>query len=90
MDSPIELVSGRLWACYLSIVYFFSDSLPYSIQMLFRRFCCLVTVSTCASLSFSTPPGFPSSGNGLWYTAPGTIWEKELLPVGNGYLAGMS
>ncbi len=34
------------------------------------------------------PPGFPSSGNGLWYTKPGVVWAKELLPVGNGYLAG--
>ncbi|KAG8221567.1 glycosyl hydrolase family, N-terminal domain-containing protein [Butyriboletus roseoflavus] len=57
--------------------------------MLFRQFYCIVTVTTCASLTLSAPPGFPSSGNGLWYTAPGHIWAQESLPVGNGYLAAM-
>jgi alpha-L-fucosidase 2 len=37
---------------------------------------------TCA------PAGFPHSGNGLWYSKPGTLWSRELLPVGNGYQAG--
>ena len=36
-----------------------------------------------------TPPGFPSSGNGLWYKEPGMIWSRDWLPVGNGYLAGV-
>jgi hypothetical protein len=42
-------------------------------------------------LSFrpSAPAGFPCSGNGLWFTKPGSIWSKEFLPIGNGYLAGM-
>jgi len=44
----------------------------------------LLLVVRCA------PPGFPSSGNGLWYSKPGRIWAKEWLPVGNGYLGGMS
>ncbi|KAF9451559.1 glycoside hydrolase family 95 protein [Macrolepiota fuliginosa MF-IS2] len=35
----------------------------------------------------STPTGFPSSGNGLWYNKTGVIWSREWLPVGNGYLA---
>ena len=35
-----------------------------------------------------TPPGFPSTGNGLWYREPGIIWSRDWLPVGNGYLAG--
>ena len=34
------------------------------------------------------PTGFPHSGNGLWYSKPGTLWSRELLPVGNGYQAG--
>ena len=38
----------------------------------------------------SAPSTFPSSGNGLWYRAPGTTWTREWLPVGNGYLAGIS
>ncbi|PFH51636.1 glycoside hydrolase family 95 protein [Amanita thiersii Skay4041] len=40
-------------------------------------------------LTSSAPPGFPSSGNGLWYTAPGKVWSKDYLPVGNGYLGAM-
>lgn len=36
------------------------------------------------------PAGFPHSGNGLWYSKPGTLWSRELLPVGNGYQAGKS
>jgi len=41
-----------------------------------------------ASVAASAPAGFPSSGNGLWYTAPSTQW-LESLPVGNGFLAGV-
>ncbi|KAJ6551471.1 glycoside hydrolase family 95 protein [Mycena capillaripes] len=36
------------------------------------------------------PPGFPASGNGLWYSAPGAIWSRDYLPVGNGFLAAMT
>lgn len=36
----------------------------------------------------SAPPGFPASGNGLWYNKPGSNWVTELLPIGNGYIAG--
>lgn len=85
----MELVGGRLWASVLSLCQFLSGYLPDSIEVLFRQLYCLVTVATCASLTLSVPPGFPSSGNGLWYTAPGKVWVQEWLPVGNGYLAGM-
>ncbi|KAJ3576016.1 hypothetical protein NP233_g701 [Leucocoprinus birnbaumii] len=44
----------------------------------------LATIGRCA------PPGFPSSGNGLWYDKPGMVWAREWLPVGNGYLGAMS
>ncbi|KAL4261383.1 Glycoside hydrolase family 95 protein [Pleurotus pulmonarius] len=37
----------------------------------------------------SAPPGFPASGNGLWYDKPGSNWVTELLPIGNGYIAAM-
>ncbi|KAI0055966.1 hypothetical protein BV25DRAFT_1921377 [Artomyces pyxidatus] len=37
----------------------------------------------------AAPSNFPGSGNGLWYTSPGTDWTSEYLPVGNGYLAAM-
>jgi hypothetical protein len=40
------------------------------------------------SASAAAPPGFPESGNGLWYKSPGAMWSKEWLPIGNGYLAG--
>lgn len=33
--------------------------------------------------------GLPRSGNSLWYSKPGTLWSRELLPVGNGYQAAM-
>ncbi|KAL5504959.1 hypothetical protein ACEPAH_7622 [Sanghuangporus vaninii] len=35
----------------------------------------------------AAPSGFPSSGNGLWYKTPGSIWSRHFLPVGNGFLA---
>lgn len=40
------------------------------------------------SSALAAPSGFPSTGNGLWYTTPGLIWSRNWLPVGNGYLAG--
>ncbi|KAJ7705329.1 glycoside hydrolase family 95 protein [Mycena rosella] len=43
-----------------------------------------------ASAAVAAPPGFPASGNGLWYTTPGVIWSRDYLPVGNGYLAAMT
>lgn len=85
----MELVDDRLWACFLSLFQFLSGYIPYSVEILFRRLYCIVAVTTCVSLTRSTPPGFPSSGNGLWYTTPGKVWVQEFLPVGNGYLAGM-
>ncbi|KAF9219276.1 glycoside hydrolase family 95 protein [Gyrodon lividus] len=89
MDSPIQLLGGRLWAFLLPAYHLLSGFLPYYVQMLFRRFYCLATFATCVSRTNSAPPGFPSSGNGLWYTTPGSVWAQELLPVGNGYLAAM-
>lgn len=43
-----------------------------------------------AKSTVAAPKGFPSSGNGLWYTSKGSLWVQEWLPVGNGYLAGKS
>lgn len=48
----------------------------------------LLAGSVIATVSSAAPSGFPATGNGLWYKTPGTIWSKEWLPVGNGYLAG--
>ena len=89
MDLPFDFLGSRLWACCFSLFDFLSGFVPHSVEMLFRRLYYLMVVTTCTSLTLSAPPGFPSSGNGLWYTSPGAIWAQELLPVGNGYLAGM-
>ncbi|KAJ7621165.1 glycoside hydrolase family 95 protein [Roridomyces roridus] len=43
-----------------------------------------------ASVTVAAPPGFPTNGNGLWYTIPGKIWSLDYLPVGNGFLAAMT
>lgn len=42
------------------------------------------------SPAFSAPASFPKTGNGLWYSQPGDVWANGWLPVGNGYLGGMS
>jgi len=62
-------------------------TLPYSVFL--NRLLSILNIVTYDSSLRSAPPGFPSSGNGLWYTAPGTIWTQEFLPIGNGYLGGM-
>ncbi|EPQ51576.1 hypothetical protein GLOTRDRAFT_108097 [Gloeophyllum trabeum ATCC 11539] len=49
----------------------------------------LFAFASSVSLAVSAPPGFPTSGNGLWYTQPATDWTTEFLPVGNGHLAAM-
>ncbi|PCH37096.1 glycoside hydrolase family 95 protein [Wolfiporia cocos MD-104 SS10] len=48
-----------------------------------------LTLVSFIQLVASAPPGFPASGNGLWYTSPGAsdAWSNEWLPIGNGYLA---
>ncbi|GLB41068.1 putative glycosyl hydrolase family 65, N-terminal domain [Lyophyllum shimeji] len=57
-----------------------------TIQMWATR---VLAVAQLVTLSVSAPPGFPSSGNGLWFIKPADVWAKEWLPVGNGYLAAM-
>ncbi|EIN05501.1 hypothetical protein PUNSTDRAFT_74418 [Punctularia strigosozonata HHB-11173 SS5] len=59
--------------------------------MLWRRLSALTTAALALSESRAgaAPAGFPSSGNGLWFTTPGVAWGREWLPVGNGYLAAM-
>lgn len=63
--------------------------MPQYIQFWFQQISCLLAVSTCPWITPLTPIGFPDSGNGLWYTSPGTRWAQELLPIGNGHLAAM-
>lgn len=47
----------------------------------------LLSVLLLAGPALSAPQGFPASGNGLWYTSPGSIWSRHNLPIGNGFLA---
>ncbi|KAF8234486.1 glycoside hydrolase family 95 protein [Tricholoma matsutake] len=47
----------------------------------------LLAASHLLPLTVSAPSGFPSSGNGLWFTKSAHSWVREWLPVGNGYLA---
>ncbi|KAG6877340.1 hypothetical protein C0993_008477 [Termitomyces sp. T159_Od127] len=49
----------------------------------------LLAFAQLVTLSISAPPGFPLSGNGLWFNSSANVWAKEWLPVGNGYLAAM-
>jgi len=49
----------------------------------------VLAVFQATLLTFAAPPGFPASGNGLWFTSPSDGWSKTYLPIGNGYLAGM-
>ncbi|KAF5366281.1 hypothetical protein D9758_005662 [Tetrapyrgos nigripes] len=49
----------------------------------------LLSATQLAAYTTAAPPGFPATGNGLWFTSPGQIWASQLLPVGNGYLAAM-
>jgi alpha-L-fucosidase 2 len=48
----------------------------------------LLALSQFLLVVHCAPPGFPASGNGLWFTQPGVVWAKDWLPVGNGYLGG--
>ncbi|KAF8634070.1 hypothetical protein AX17_004332 [Amanita inopinata Kibby_2008] len=49
----------------------------------------LLALLHLVAATLPVPVHFPSSGNGLWYTTPGTVWSNEFLPVGNGYLGAM-
>jgi alpha-L-fucosidase 2 len=50
--------------------------------------CIALALGFAISHTVVASSGFPKSGNGLWYTEPGTGWSKTWLPIGNGYLAG--
>ncbi|ELU38068.1 glycoside hydrolase family 95 protein [Rhizoctonia solani AG-1 IA] len=45
---------------------------------------CMLRLGT---MVLAMPPGFPTSGNGLWYSEPAVNWSTQYLPIGNGYLA---
>lgn len=57
---------------------------------LFRANARLALFAVFVEGGLAAPSGFPKSGNGLWYTTPGTAWVSDYLPIGNGYLAGDS
>lgn len=81
-----QVLGKSLSAHLLQVSTTFHGILPYSIQ---GPLLSALGIVTYVSLIPSAPPSFPSSGNGLWYTAPGTIWVQEFLPIGNGYLGAM-
>lgn len=89
MDSPIALLGGRAWPTVLPLFNILRGILPQYFQFWFQHITCFLAVSLCPSVTRFTPIGFPESGNGLWYTSPGLEWAQELLPIGNGHLAGM-
>lgn len=89
MDSPIALLGGRPWAVILPVFHLIRRILPQNVQLWLNQISCVLSISICASVIRIVPSGFPASGNGLWYTSPGTRWAKDLLPVGNGHLAAM-
>ena len=59
-------------------------------KMMHYPYYLLLVVLGASSHTIAAPPGFPTSGNGLWYAEPGTIWSRHYLPVGNGFLAAMT
>ncbi|KAK7052333.1 glycoside hydrolase family 95 protein [Favolaschia claudopus] len=74
--------SSSIFCWTSSVVDLLCSFLMWSKSILFNAF--------LASAVISAPSGFPSSGNGLWYTKPGVIWSRDWLPVGNGFLAAMT
>lgn len=66
-------------------------------SVLFEKMYCRISVFALSLFGLSiieravsAPPGFPASGNGLWFTEPGVVWATDFLPIGNGYLAAMT
>lgn len=80
-----QVLVDYVWASFPILTL--RGTLSYSVFL--NRFLSILNIATYDSSSCSAPPGFPSSGNGLWYTTPGSIWTQEFLPIGNGYLGGM-
>ncbi|KAG1768876.1 glycoside hydrolase family 95 protein [Suillus placidus] len=81
-----QVLGNSLWASLIQASTTLHGILPYSLR---ERLLSALGIVTYVSLMPSAPPSFPSSGNGLWYTAPGTIWVQDFLPIGNGYLGAM-
>jgi hypothetical protein len=81
-----EGVQLILWGFFQNPFSLLSCTVRRSLEMWAPRV--LLTLVQFATLTVSAPSGFPTSGNGLWYTTPGNVWSREWLPVGNGYLAG--
>ncbi|KAJ6567710.1 glycoside hydrolase family 95 protein [Mycena vulgaris] len=78
---PEEFPEARM-RCYISAAADYAWS--------FMMWIASTVLAAFASAAVAAPPGFPASGNGLWYSAPGAIWSRDYLPVGNGYLAAMT
>ena len=70
------------FGCWLALLYFF--------DMLTRRVGEALVLGATLSAVVAAPPGFPASGNGMWYNAPSGVgtWSEDWLPIGNGFLGG--
>lgn len=69
-------------------LYFLPRIIDKVMRTLYDTLLFLGLIFSVSPTASSAPHGFPTSGNGLWYTQPGKVWSRELLPIGNGYLAG--
>ncbi|THU90400.1 glycoside hydrolase family 95 protein [Dendrothele bispora CBS 962.96] len=92
MEGPIFQnleVSGISASALLTFVSDWYHHLLWWFIMKFKSLFSFLGATQLTALTIAVPPGFPASGNGLWFTSPGQVWASELLPVGNGYLAAM-
>ncbi|KEP50433.1 glycoside hydrolase family 95 protein [Rhizoctonia solani 123E] len=85
------LISG----CISAIFYYFGDVRDlvfHTATVLADLQQALVTLVLSlwgSAVTVSAPFGFPTSGNGLWYSEPAVNWSMQYLPIGNGYLGAM-
>ncbi|KAF7303769.1 Glycoside hydrolase family 95 protein [Mycena indigotica] len=82
------------------------DESKFLLSLLFMWLRRVFTVVPIVAKSIAAPPGFPASGNGLWYKGEdgtpeirivdqplsdgGAFWSRTWLPLGNGYLGAMT
>ena len=77
------------WVVALCSLFLFSRVWSLTSDTMARKISAILIAGGAASV-LAAPPGFPASGNGLWYTEPGTIWSRHSLPIGNGFLGAMT
>ena len=90
-DGLTESKSVRIlrWVAALCTLFLFSRVWSLASEAMTRKTSAILIAGGAVSI-LAAPPGFPASGNGLWYTEPGTIWSRHSLPIGNGFLGAMT